>query len=224
MEASWMAGLNRRNSSVPTESPVLTQTESVQETPGDHGPRCNLNCSLHSWLHADSLHIQAAENVCISRMLAGLMACNQCNQTSLSNCQRGHRCNNWTTIYINILQYTTILPGLKRNAHANISNPCWDVVHKCLLRSQPSQHAILWIKSLSFFVCLIWCYMLLPNLLGLGFPDVACRWGWHSLGGCAARSSESNCLATVPEARSLVRRRVIIVIGRSRERSGIVKE
>lgn len=130
----------------------------------------------------------------------------------------------YTSIYINILQYTTILPGLKRNAHANISNPCWDVVHKCLLRSQPSQHAILWIKSLSFFVCLIWCYMLLPNLLGLGFPDVACRWGWHSLGGCAARSSESNCLATVPEARSLVRRRVIIVIGRSRERSGIVKE
>ena len=104
----WQDLIEETPQSQQNQSPVLTQTESVQETPGDHGPRCNLNCSLHSWLHADSLHIQAAENVCISRMLAGLMACNQCNQTSLSNCQRGHRCNNWTTIYINIHQYTTI--------------------------------------------------------------------------------------------------------------------
>ena len=81
IEASWMAGLSRRNSSVsPTESDLDHDITHFQRT-------------QHP--------IQAAENVCISRMLEGLMACNQWIRTSVRNRQRGHTCNKKTTVYKN---------------------------------------------------------------------------------------------------------------------------
>ena len=210
----------------------LFQTENVQEIMDIHGPRCDpaTYTDLHS---TQSKSIQAAENVCMSRMLAGLRAYNQCNQISLSNANTAPD----ATIE---LQSTTILPGLKRTdckCKYKHVQPRLGCVHKSLLRSQ---HVILWIRSF----CLISYYFQISpksvRSLGLGFPmgfqifqgefpvtmkSQWSHWGWHSLGGCAARSSESNCLVLAlgsPEAQLLeslrleFERQVIIVCMRER--------